>query len=72
MADHNQTYSFCPTAECAVSTCQTEGQCRDQHHCGPGPCPLAGEFHDGFVAERVPELTVGAWSWMFTPGRSKG
>jgi hypothetical protein len=71
MAETIHNFAFCPTIEHAVCTSQTEGQCRERQHCGPGACPLAAEFHDGYRAERLPALTIGAWSWMFTPGPHK-
>lgn len=38
------THAHCATHNCYVSMNQTEGQCRDQHHCDDESCPLAKEF----------------------------
>jgi hypothetical protein len=40
----NPGYQNCKNAKRNVSLDQTEGQCRERHNCGDGPCPLASEF----------------------------
>lgn len=40
----NSDYRHCTTRDRGVCIRQTEGQCRDYHHCGIEDCPLASEF----------------------------
>jgi hypothetical protein len=40
----NPGYHYCKNAKRNVSLEQTEGQCRERHNCGDGPCPLESEF----------------------------
>jgi hypothetical protein len=40
----NPGYQFCKNAKRNVSLEQTEGQCRERHNCGDGPCPLESEL----------------------------
>jgi len=57
-------YSYCKTAGCQVSLEQTEGQCRDEHHCGDEKCPLEGKFHGRTFAHALNLLAPGirlAW-----------
>ena len=38
------THAHCATHDCYVSLKQTEGRCRDDHHCGDEVCPLEKEL----------------------------
>ena len=38
------SHAFCETHSCHDSLDQTEGQCRDQHNCDDGACPLEKQF----------------------------
>jgi hypothetical protein len=40
----NPGFQYCKDAKRNVSLEQTEGQCRERHNCGKGPCPLESEF----------------------------
>ena len=40
----NPGYHYCEKAKRNVSLEQTEGQCRERHNCGDGPCPLESEL----------------------------
>ncbi len=40
----NPGYQFCKNAKRNVSLEQTEGQCRERHNCGDGPCLLESEL----------------------------
>ena len=40
----NPGYQYCKNAKRNVSLEQTEGQCRERHNCGDGPCPLEFEL----------------------------
>ena len=40
----NPSYLQCPRVGHGVCLEQTEGQCRDQHHCGDEACPLEQEL----------------------------
>ena len=40
----NPGYHYCEKARRNVSLEQTEGQCREHHNCGDGPCPLESEL----------------------------
>ena len=43
----NPGYHYCEKAKRNVSLEQTEGQCRERHNCGDGPCPLESELGQG-------------------------
>ena len=38
------THAHCATHNCYVSLNQTEGHCRDDHHCNDDVCPLEKEL----------------------------
>lgn len=38
------SHAHCPTHNCWVPLNQTEGQCRDDHHCTDEVCPLEKEL----------------------------
>ena len=40
----NPGYHYCSKVEQNVPVEQTEGQCREQHNCGDGACPLEAKF----------------------------
>lgn len=45
MADMlDNQFCRCERIGAAVRIDRTEGQCRDEHQCPPGPCPVADEF----------------------------
>lgn len=41
---HDKTHAFCDTHNQYVSLNQTEGHCRDEHHCNDEACPLEKQF----------------------------
>jgi hypothetical protein len=47
-----------------VSLAQSEGQCRDEHHCGDEKCPLEAKFQASNFAHALNLLAPGirlAW-----------
>ena len=61
----NPSYCRCSRHNINVSLEQTEGQCREEHNCDDGACPLEGQFGQDNYARALrflmPSLTT-EWS----------
>jgi len=49
----NPGYHYCKNAKRNVSLEQTEGQCRERHNCGDGPCPLESKFEQSHFSRAL-------------------
>lgn len=55
----NPGYKYCNNAKRNVSLEQTEGQCRERHNCGEGPCPLVSDLGQGRFSKTLAFLMPG-------------
>lgn len=55
----DKRFCRCERIGAAVRIDRTEGECRDEHQCPPGPCPLADEFTGDSMRTSVRLMAAG-------------
>jgi hypothetical protein len=60
----NPGYHYCKNIKKNVSLEQTEGQCRERHNCGDGPCPLEFEFKQSHFLRLFAYGSIGLRNWL--------